>query len=77
MTNFFDNLVFITRNSSITLTELDNWSYFEFEMYMTKLNQQLEKENEEAKKRQKEQERQQNSMKAQMSRYLSKYNVKR
>lgn len=70
MTNYFKNVVFLTRNTSITLTELDNWSYFEFEMYLHELKQVLDNEAEQRKKQQEKEQRQQSSMKAQLEAYM-------
>lgn len=70
MTNYFDNVVYLTRNTSITMTELDDWSWFEFEYYITSLKQALEKEAEQKKKEQKTQLKNQMSMKAQLDQYL-------
>lgn len=72
MTNYFDNLVFITRNTSITATELNSWPYFDYAMYMHSLSETLKKE-EEHRKRQKE--AQDRSMQSQMQKYLRKHKL--
>lgn len=76
MTNYFKNVVFLTRNTSLTLTELDNWSYFEFEMYLHELKEALEAEKEERKKQQVQEQRQQASMKAQLEAYMRSHKTK-
>jgi hypothetical protein len=69
-------MVFLTRNTSITLTEIDNWSWFEFEMYMTILKKRLDEENEEKKRQNAKEAKQQHSMKAQMDAWLRSHNYK-
>lgn len=73
MTNFFDNVVYLARNTAVTLTELDHWSYFEFEMFLTSLMTKLEQEAQEAKKREREQAAKDASMRAQMRSYMQNY----
>lgn len=70
MTNYFDNVVFLTRNTSLTLTELDNWSWFEFEMYIIHLKQALDKEQEENKRQQMQEAKQSASIRSQMQAYM-------
>lgn len=70
MTNFFDNVVYLTRNTSVTLSEIDHWSYFEFEMYLHSLRTKLEQEAKEAKQREREQAAKDASMRAQMRAYM-------
>lgn len=70
MTNYFSNVVFLTRNSSITLSEIDGWSYFELEMYMHAFKQALDQEKEEQKKQAAADAKQSASMRAQLRSYL-------
>jgi hypothetical protein len=70
MTNYNDNLVFLVRNTSLTPSEVNTWSYFEFEMFLHTLKEQLDKEAAEKKKQQKADMRQQASMRSQINEYM-------
>lgn len=70
MKNYFKNMVFLSRNTSLTLTEIDNWSYFEFEMYVTELTETLRQEDTERRKKERQQTSEQNNMQHQMNNYM-------
>lgn len=78
MPNFYKNLVYFTRKTNITLTELSDWPYIDYERYVSALSEQLEQEARDAKKRE-EQARKQyktNSMASQMRSMMSQFKHK-
>lgn len=52
MQNFYKNLVYFTRETNITFSELNDWPYIDYEQYMVELSETLEREGREAKKQQ-------------------------
>lgn len=44
MTNYFDNIAFLTEKTSLTPSEIDSWTFQQLELYIASLKKKLEKE---------------------------------
>jgi hypothetical protein len=62
MTNWFENLVYLTRNTSLTPEAIDSMSWYEYEMFFMTLSKALEQEAEKQKQQEKINNRQANPM---------------
>lgn len=73
MQNFVENIVWLTRNTNVQYTDIQNWFWFDYQNYLQILQEQLKKEARDAKKQQQQMPKYGN-MSSQLAHYMSKYN---
>lgn len=73
--NWWDNTVYLTRHTSLRPQDINDLSWFEYEMYLTTLKGQLDKEAEAHKTEEKKQQKAANfnSIGSQMKSWMSKF----